>query len=71
MSNISIGITAMELFAYNPFRILGVAVNTPMQEIERSYQKMLDMSENGEISNYKTDFDFVRVSELLGALRRG
>lgn len=58
MSNISIGITAMELFAYNPFRILGVAVNTPMQEIERSYQKMLDMSENGEISNYKTDFDF-------------
>lgn len=58
MSNISIGITAMELFAYNPFRILGIAVDTPRAEIDRTYNDLIKMADTGDISTYKTDFDF-------------
>lgn len=58
MSNVSIGVTAMELFAYNPFRILGIAVNTPHAEIDRVYNELLRMADSGDIANYTTPFDF-------------
>lgn len=58
MSNISIGITAMELFAYNPFRILGIAVNTPQNEVKNTYDKLIALADSGEITDYKTAFDF-------------
>ncbi|MGN0634570.1 MAG: hypothetical protein ACI4JW_11970 [Oscillospiraceae bacterium] len=58
MSNVSIGITAMELFAYNPFRIMGIPVNMPNEDIEKNYKKLLALSDSGEIADYKTPFDF-------------
>ena len=58
MSNVSIGITAMELFAYNPFRIMGIPVNMSNGDIEKNYKKLLALSDSGEIADYKTPFDF-------------
>lgn len=58
MSNISIGVTAMELFAYNPFRILGIAVNTPNAQIDKTYSELMRLADSGEIGAYKTPFDF-------------
>lgn len=53
-----IGITAMELFACNPYRILGVAVNTKNSEVKKAYEKLLDMASKDNISAYNTPFDF-------------
>ncbi len=58
MSNVSIGITAMELFAYNPFRILGIPVNATHAEIESTYQKLEQLASSNEIEGYKTPYDF-------------
>lgn len=58
MSSVSIGITAMELFAYNPFRILGIPVNASHAEIAATYDKLLKLADTGDISSYKTPFDF-------------
>ncbi|MCD8096323.1 MAG: hypothetical protein LUE12_09415 [Ruminococcus sp.] len=58
MSNISIGVTATELFAYNPFRILGIPVNASGEDIEHAYSKMQKLSESGSLSDYKTPYDF-------------
>ncbi len=58
MSNVSIGVTAMELFAYNPFRILGIAVNTTRSETDKVYNELLRLADSGDISGYTTPFDF-------------
>ncbi len=58
MSNVSIGITAMELFAYNPFRILGLPVNASHAEISGTYEMLLKMADSGDIGGYTTPFDF-------------
>ena len=58
MSNVSIGVTAMELFAYNPFRILGLPVNASHAEISGTYERLLKMADSGDIGGYTTPFDF-------------
>ncbi|SDA32465.1 hypothetical protein SAMN02910447_03524 [Ruminococcus sp. YE71] len=58
MSSVSIGITAMELFAYNPFRILGIPVNAPHAEIAATYDKLVRLADSGDITAYKTPYDF-------------
>lgn len=58
MSNQPLGITATELFACNPYRILGVPVDSTADEIAAVYKKLLAMSETKEIESYKTVFDF-------------
>ena len=58
MSSVSIGITAMELFAYNPFRILGIPVNATHAEISATYDKLVRLAESGDITSYKTPYDF-------------
>ena len=58
MPNLKLGVTATELFTYNPFRILGTAVDTPNDKITELYNKLLEMAESGTISQYKTNFDF-------------
>ena len=58
MLNQKIGITATELFACNPFRVLGVAVNTPQAEIDKRYHKFLAASSVGETAVLKSEFDF-------------
>lgn len=58
MPNQSIGITATELFACNPYRILGVAVNASQAEIDKRYAKLLAMAETGSADSFKTPFDF-------------
>ena len=58
MSNVSIGITAMELFAYNPFRVLGLPVNASHAEISGTYEMLLRMADSGDIGGYTTPYDF-------------
>ena len=58
MSNVSIGITAMELFAYNPFRVLGLPVNASHAEISGTYEMLLKMADSGDIGGYTTPYDF-------------
>ena len=48
----------MELFAYNPYRILGIAVDSTQKEIDQTYHALLAMCENGTIDSYKSPFDF-------------
>ena len=40
MTRPSLGITAMELFACNPFRVLGIAVDTPTADVTLTYKKV-------------------------------
>lgn len=58
MPGVSIGITAMELFAYNPFRILGIPVNASHADIKAQYEKLLALANSGDINNFSTPFDF-------------
>lgn len=58
MPTLKLGVTATELFTYNPFRILGTAVDTPAEKITELYEKLISMSEGGTISQYKTEYDF-------------
>lgn len=58
MPNQKLGVTANELFACNPFRILGLPVNAEENVIEETYQKLLSMAASGTAGSYKTDFDF-------------
>lgn len=59
MPNLKLGVTATELFAYNPYRILGTAVDTPAEKITELYNKLIEMADNGTISQYKTEYDFL------------
>ncbi len=58
MARSSLGVTATELFACNPYRVLGVAVDTPAKQIHEVYLKLTAMAAVGETDNYKTNFDF-------------
>ena len=53
-----LGVTVMELFAYNPYRILGIPVDASDERVSEIYQTLLTMCENETISSYKTPFDF-------------
>lgn len=54
----SIGITATELFACNPYRILGVAVNETQSKISETYERILKLAEAGAADKYTSPFDF-------------
>lgn len=56
--NQKIGITATELFACNPFRVLGIAVNTPQSDIDKRYKEFLAAANEGQSSSLRTEFDF-------------
>lgn len=58
MSTEKLGVTVMELFAYNPYRILGIPVDSTQEEIDEVYNKLYAMAENDTISIYKSPFDF-------------
>lgn len=58
MSNHSIGITAMELFACNPYRVLGIAVDTSQTDITNTYKNIVSLAESGTIDQYTSPFDF-------------
>lgn len=58
MLNQKMGITATELFACNPFRVLGVAVNTPQADIDKRYKEFLAAAGSGDTASLKTEFDF-------------
>ena len=51
MTRPSLGITAMELFACNPFRVLGIAVDTPTADVTLTYKKLLDMAAKGDTAD--------------------
>lgn len=53
-----LGVTATELFACNPYRILGIAVNTSADEISAVYKDLLAAAQNGSTDTYTTPFDF-------------
>lgn len=55
MANQKLGVTANELFACNPFRILGLPVTAEDDELTATYKKLLSM---GGAEGYTTDFDF-------------
>ena len=57
MTRPSLGITAMELFACNPFRVLGIAVDTPTADVTLTYKKLLDMAAKGDTADYETPYD--------------
>ncbi len=54
----TIGVTATELFACNPYRVLGVAVNATSSQINENYQQILAMAENGTADSFTSPFDF-------------
>lgn len=58
MPNQKLGVTANELFACNPFRILGLPVTAEDDVITSTYQKLLSMAGTPDADNYKTDYDF-------------
>lgn len=58
MSDQSLGITATELFACNPYRILGIPVTAEDDQVNAAYQKLLAMAGSPEADNYTTPFDF-------------
>lgn len=58
MPNQTLGITATELFACNPFRIMGLPVNSSDDEISATYKKLLAMADTPQAESYTTDFDF-------------
>ena len=53
-----IGITATELFACNPFRVLGIAVNSSKADIEKRYNEFVAAASAGHPESLKTAFDF-------------
>ena len=46
------------LFACNPFRVLGIAVDTPTADVTLTYKKLLDMAAKGDTADYETHYDF-------------
>ena len=41
MATDKLGVTVMELFTYNPYRIIGVPVNAPQEKIDLVYQELM------------------------------
>ena len=59
-----LGITATELFACNPFRILGIPVNSAQSEINKAYTYIIKLNDTGDIGSFTTPFDFFIASAL-------
>lgn len=64
MANVTIGVTAKELFACNPFRVLGVPVNARSSEIEAAYNRLSSLAAAGQQGTYVTGFDFDSLPKL-------
>ncbi|MBO6140441.1 MAG: hypothetical protein J6O40_01485 [Ruminococcus sp.] len=64
MANVTIGVTAKELFACNPFRVLGVPVNAHSSEIEAAYNRLSQLAAAGQQNTYTTGFDFSSLPKL-------
>ena len=64
MANVTIGVTAKELFACNPFRVLGVPVNAHSSEIEAAYNRLSSLAAAGQQGSYTTGFDFDSLPKL-------
>ncbi|SDB45032.1 hypothetical protein SAMN02910317_02275 [Ruminococcaceae bacterium FB2012] len=58
MLNHKIGITATELFACNPFRVLGIAVNSSKADIDKRYNDFVAAANAGHPESLRTPFDF-------------
>ena len=58
MQKQTLGLTATELFACNPYRILGVAVNSTAEQISQAYKDLLSRSTGGSADGFSTPFDF-------------
>ena len=64
MANVTIGVTAKELFACNPFRVLGVPVNAHSNDIEAAYNRLSSLAAAGQQGSYTTGFDFDSLPKL-------
>lgn len=58
MANDRLGVTVMELFVYNPYRIIGIPVDANQEKIDEVYGSLRVMCENETIATYKSAFDF-------------
>lgn len=58
MQHQSLGITATELFACNPYRILGLPVDADSAQVSDTYKKLLAIAGTPEADSYTTAFDF-------------
>ena len=58
MPNQKLGVTANELFACNPFRVIGVPVTAEDSDITATYKQLLQNAGTPAADSYKTDFDF-------------
>ena len=63
MGNLVLGITATELFACNPYRILSIPVNCTQEESRRAYNRLGEMCNTGEISNFVGQFDSLALPQ--------
>ena len=61
MPNLKLGVTATELFTYNPYRILGTAVDTPAEK------KTLKLLKGIDADVYRTSTDGTIVVQANGA----
>ena len=57
MANQKLGVTANELFACNPFRILGLPVTAEDEELTAAYKRLLSNAGSGG-AEITTDYDF-------------
>lgn len=48
----------MELFAYNPYRIIGIPVDSTWEKIDEVYSDLMTMCDNGTIAAYRSPYDF-------------
>lgn len=58
MATDKLGVTVMELFVYNPYRIIGIPVDASQEKIDEVYKNLTAMCENETIATYKSPFDF-------------
>jgi len=58
LANEKLGVTVMELFVYNPYRIIGIPVDASQEKIDEIYGTLIAMCENETIATYKSPFDF-------------
>lgn len=65
MQKQTLGITATELFACNPYRILGVPVDSSADDIAEVYKDLLTAAKNGSSASYFTEFDFPSLPSFV------
>lgn len=57
MPNQKLGVTANELFACNPFRILGLPVTADENTVASTYKQLLSMAGTAAAESYTTEYD--------------